>query len=269
MPEREQQIEQLIGLGLNRYEAAVYLALLGRQGFTPAQAAVHSGVPRQRIYDVLASLNARGLCFERHSEGQRLFFPIDPASAFAALIEQRRRQFMVEEQRMQAQADTLSTALGPLFAAGNDLDDPLEYIDVILDRRRVSERALGLAAAVEHEICVCFKRPLVGDAETNFQEVQAPLARGLRYRTIYERSLFDDEELLGWVKHFIAWGQQARVVNQLPIKLNLYDNRVALLSLQDPVTSRPSLTALCVTHPSFTNMLSLAFESLWQQGEDV
>jgi HTH-type transcriptional regulator, sugar sensing transcriptional regulator len=64
-PVNDEQIEQLSGLGLTRYEAAAYAALLGRQGFTPAQVAARAGVPRQRIYDVLASLGARGLCIER------------------------------------------------------------------------------------------------------------------------------------------------------------------------------------------------------------
>ena len=62
--------DQLMALGLNRYEAATYLALLEHRGFTPVQVAVRAGVPCQRIYDVLASLCARGLAIERHSDGQ-------------------------------------------------------------------------------------------------------------------------------------------------------------------------------------------------------
>jgi len=269
MAEREQQVEQLAGLGLNRYEAAVYLSLLGRQGFTPAQAAARSGVPRQRIYDVLASLSARGLCIERHVEGQRVFYAAEPAAALPALLDARRRQFEGEQERLHSQAALLVAALTPAFAAGSDVADPLDYIDVLLDRRRVSERAVALAQGAERDICVCFKRPLIGGAEENFAEVREPLGRGVRYRAIYERAMLDDPELLAWARQFTAWGQEARVAERLPIKLNLFDARVALLSLQDPLTGAASLTALCVTHPGFAQMMAVAFEGLWARGEPL
>lgn len=269
MDQDEAQIEGLAELGLNRYEAAAYLALLGRQGFTPAQAAARSGVPRQRIYDVLAALSARGLCIERHGEGGRRYHAADPAAALPALLAARRRQFEEEQARSQGRLEALVAALGPAFAAGSDLADPLDYVDVLLDRRRVAERAMALSEAAEREICVCFRAPIISSAEENLAEVRGPLARGVRYRTIYERAVLDGPQVAGWARQFVAWGQRARVVERLPIKLNLFDGRTALLSLQDPLTGAPSLTALCVTHPGLAQMLALAFEGLWAQGEPL
>jgi HTH-type transcriptional regulator, sugar sensing transcriptional regulator len=265
----DEQIEQLSGLGLTRYEAAAYAALLGRQGFTPAQVAARAGVPRQRIYDVLASLGARGLCIERVNGGQRSYYAVDPAVALPTLVEERRRQAEAEQARLLNQAQGLIASLAPFYSAGSDVGDPLEYVDVLLDPRRVAERAVQLAQVAEREICVLFKRPLISSAEENMTEVREPTSRGVRYRVIYERAMLDDPELRTWVRQFRAWGQEARVVDELPIKCNLFDERVALLSLQDPITGKPSFTALCVTHPGFTRMLTLAFEGLWQQGEPL
>ena len=76
-----QPLENLTNLGLTRYEAAVYLALLERQDFTPSQLATHAKVPRQRIYDVLRVLCDRNLALERRSGKQRLFQAVDPAQA--------------------------------------------------------------------------------------------------------------------------------------------------------------------------------------------
>lgn len=263
---QEELIEQLIGLGLTRYEAAAYAALLDRQSFTPAQVAARASVPRQRIYDVLASLGARGMCIERVNGGQRSYHAVDPATALLALVDERRRQAEAEQSRLLTQAQGLVAALAPFYSAGSDIGDPLEYVDVLLDPRRVAERAVQLAQAAEREICVLFKRPLISSAEENLAEVREPTSRGVRYRVIYERAMLDDAELRSWVRQFRAWGQQARVIDELPIKCNLFDDRVALLSLQDPITGKPSFTALSVTHPGFTRMLALAFEGLWQQG---
>lgn len=269
MEPNEAQIDQLIGLGLNRYEATAYSSLLGRQGYTPAQVGAYAGVPRQRIYDVLAALSVRGLCIERHVGGQRLFYAVDPAVALPALIDERRRQSEAEHERLQGQAAALVRMLAPAFAAGSDVVDPLDYVDVLLDRRRVSERALSMAQVAEREICVLFKLPLVGGEAENFAEVRVPRERGVRYRALYERTLLDDETLRGWVRQFVRWGQEIRVVPNLPLKCNLYDGRAALLSLENPVTGTPSLTALCVTHPGLAQMLTIAFEGMWAQGEAV
>src|SRR6476469_6749286 len=56
---------QLTRLGLTTYEAKAYLALVRRDSSTAAQVARLAGVPRQRIYDVLATLVGKGLASTR------------------------------------------------------------------------------------------------------------------------------------------------------------------------------------------------------------
>ena len=56
---------QLTRLGLTTYEAKAYLALVRRDSSTAAQVARLAGVPRQRIYDVLATLVEKGLASTR------------------------------------------------------------------------------------------------------------------------------------------------------------------------------------------------------------
>lgn len=85
-----QFLENLVDLGLTRYQAAVYLALMDRQDFTPAQIATRAQVPRQRIYDVLASLCDRGLCLERHSGRQRIFQAVEPSQALPTLLQENK-----------------------------------------------------------------------------------------------------------------------------------------------------------------------------------
>ena len=46
-------LKNLIELGLNTYEAKVYLSMLGKNSITASDASKMSGVPRQRIYDIL------------------------------------------------------------------------------------------------------------------------------------------------------------------------------------------------------------------------
>ena len=48
-----------MALGMTKYEAKGYLALIGRGEATPAEISRLAGIPRQRVYDVLSSLAER------------------------------------------------------------------------------------------------------------------------------------------------------------------------------------------------------------------
>ena len=51
------------------------------------------------------------------------------------------------------------------------------------------------------------------------------------------------------MRSFVAAGEQARVVDELPLKLVLIDERVALFTMEDPVAGTPELTIMIVEHP--------------------
>ena len=84
----ETVIEALAELGLNGYEATVYLALLARGGLTPTELATRAKVPRQRVYDVLESLASKGLCTSRDTT-PRTFSAVNPTLALEGLSQQR------------------------------------------------------------------------------------------------------------------------------------------------------------------------------------
>jgi sugar-specific transcriptional regulator TrmB len=91
-------VEKLATLDLSRYEAAVYVSLLQRGEATALELADLSGVPRQRVYDVLDSLCSKGLC-RRMGERPRRHVVVDPETALPAMLEQRRRQQQAENER--------------------------------------------------------------------------------------------------------------------------------------------------------------------------
>jgi len=91
-------VEKLATLDLSRYEAAVYVSLLQQGEATVLELADLSGVPRQRVYDVLDSLGGKGLC-RRKGERPRRYAVIDPETALPSLLERRVRQQKVENER--------------------------------------------------------------------------------------------------------------------------------------------------------------------------
>src|SRR5919205_3350091 len=90
--ELDGHVSQLTGLGLNAYEARAYATLLGKESFTATQVADLSRVPRQRIYDILASLVERGLAISRPGRRGTRYTAVAPSLALNALLEQEQER---------------------------------------------------------------------------------------------------------------------------------------------------------------------------------
>lgn len=236
----EQYLDDLADLGLNGYEAAAYMALLGRSGLTPSELAVRAKVPRQRIYDVLDSLAAKGLCAFRDTS-PKTCFATDPSLGLESLAHQRAEALERERERTALKARSLIDSLLPIFQAGRGQNDPLSYIDVLTDTNRIAAQSLEQARLAQTRVNACIKRPMILTAEQNWRFLREPLSRGVQYRALYEKAALEDDELRDWMASFREWGQEIRLVESLPVKMHAFDDNAALLSMQDPVGGPPEL----------------------------
>ena len=259
--------KQLTNLGLNRYEAAVYVSLLGRNQFTATEIATYAGVPRQRVYDVLDSLAAKGLCVERPGKRKRTYSAVEPSVALPTLMAAYREQQARENQHRMEVLNAILSPLGQMYSNGQEEVAPLDYVEILSDRHQVADRVLTLSRQARHEILMLFKQPLVASIEENIAEAQAVKGRIIR-RGVYEEHIANDAELFDLVRRFHSLGEDVRFVPEVPLKVNLYDERIAVILLQDPVSGQSSLTCLVIEHTSMAKAIKVAFESLWSQGID-
>ena len=252
-------IDRLVRLGLTTYEARAYVALVRRDSFTAAQVARQSGLPRQRIYDVLSSLVEKGLASTRPGSVVK-YAAIAPELAIERLVASRRLAMADLEQ----DAAALVAALTPEFAAGQSHSDPLEYIEVLRDRGAINERFAELQAGVKREILVFTKPPYATPPQENVEGIE--VTRSHVARSVYEFSVFDDPETTQGVRRFIEAGEEARFVEQVPLKLVIIDEAIVMFGMQDPVGDRSELTIMVVEHPALASTLKLAFASVWDDG---
>ena len=139
--------ERLGHLGLTSYEAKAYIALVRRDSYTAAQVSRMAALPRQRIYDVLGSLVAKGLATSRPGSVVK-YAAVAPDLAIERLVEARRSQMLDLEREA---AETIA-ALAPAYTAGQTHTDPLEYVELLRDRGAINERFAELQASVRTEI---------------------------------------------------------------------------------------------------------------------
>src|SRR5918997_535250 len=116
-------VEQLTQLGLTSYEAKAYMALTRRGSSTAAQVSRLAGVPRQRIYDVLASLVEKGLASSKPGRVVK-YAATAPELALERLVSDHRQRLEELEQSASAMIEELT----PAFEARQEHTDPPEYI---------------------------------------------------------------------------------------------------------------------------------------------
>ena len=93
--------ERFTVIGLSKYEACAYLALLGHDDSTAVEIADGARVPRQRIYDVLATLRDKGLITIRDGRPAR-HSARPPSIALPAMLEARLRAQTFDNERIAA-----------------------------------------------------------------------------------------------------------------------------------------------------------------------
>ncbi|TYR80752.1 TrmB family transcriptional regulator [Priestia megaterium] len=74
-------IEQLQSLGFNQYESKVYVTLVKKGASTAYQISKYSGVPRARVYDILTTLEEKGIVLKEEINEATQYTPL-PVDAF-------------------------------------------------------------------------------------------------------------------------------------------------------------------------------------------
>jgi sugar-specific transcriptional regulator TrmB len=253
-------VDRLVRLGLTLYEARTYVALVRREASTPAEVSRLAGVPRPRIYDVLESLVGKGLASLRPGPTAK-FVATPPDRVVAVLMGAHHDRLTALEDDARDVVDELR----PAYQDGMQLTDPLDYIEVIRSTAAVGARFNDLQESVEREMLVFSKQgPVAVPVVENVVGLKLA-ARGV-LRTIYEFAFLADERQLAGVRAFLDAGEQARFVEELPMKLGVIDERTVLFAMPDPIAGREDITTLVIEHPYLARALKIAFESVWTGG---
>lgn len=259
-----QYITQLTQLGLNVYEAKAYAALLGKDSFSATQVADLSGVPRQRIYDILSSLVDRGLAISRPGKHGTRYAAVEPKLALAALVEREQERLS----KLQTIAADLSTALGEQYHEGQTESSPLEYIEVLRGRTSINQRFAEIQANCKREILVFTKPPYANPPQDNVAGLGI-LERHVRACSLYEYDVLRNEETRRAIEYFVRHGEEARFVESLPLKLVIVDEEIVLVALEDPIAGRVDLTIMVIEHKQLAQLVKIAFEALWHGSESL
>lgn len=265
MADKGQFLAELGDLGLTQYEAKAYLALVSRDRYTAAELARESGIPRQRVYDVLGSLAERGLVQVRPGQVVR-YSAVEPQAAIGRLMAAHRVSFERLEQTTGRLLDTLT----PLWTSGRAETDPLDYVEVIRDRHVLAQRFADIEASAKRQLLTLSKLPyLVVENPEGLRTTRRLVRAGGDVRCIYEQAMLEQPAYVTHTESFVAAGEQARIAPQVPMRLCIVDGTQVLMSLPDPVAGSTSSTNILIEHAALAQCLIYAFETIWAGAQDL
>lgn len=251
-------------LGLTSYESAVYVTLLRRDSFTASELSLKAGIPRQRIYDVIDSLEEKGLC-QPLTTSPRTVGAREPSLALAALATRRMGELEGEREKVQEKAVEVARSLKVLYAKGRGLEAPLAYIELYRDPAQMAAVAGELGRAVAKEIKLCLTGPSLVDGQANIRLLREALERGVICRALCAQGVSTSQEFGSLMTTYggrLAVRRLESTALPAPRAL-IFDKSAVLLIFPDPLAGPPSFQALVVRHPQMLSLMNFTFESLW------
>ena len=244
--------------GLSEYEAKVYHALLKKHVLTATEVSRLSEVPRGKIYEVLDRLVNNGFCTEITGV-QKKYKAVDPRLAFRSLSDELLlRQQMIEQ---------TAGVLGKLYDLESPKFDPLDYIEVIRDPKRIGDKVQMLERQAQHSVLFFAKPPYAMNFYdmSNWDAQIESTARGVKYKCIFEKEPDNADQFMEMVIFFESIGEEVRVVPHLPIKMVIFDERSIMFTLKNSSDAQHPLTALFIEHEDLALTLKEIFDMYWNR----
>jgi sugar-specific transcriptional regulator TrmB len=251
--------ELLRSLGLSKYEAEVYHALLEVESAKVQDLARMTSVPRPQIYVALGKLMDRGMCTENRGKVS-YYTAVAPDVAFRDVLRH-------EEQELANKAEGVQT-LAESFARQEKAEVPGRFVQV-LKGRQIKEFIDRSVDEAQEEVLTFFHSPQEKSArslEAVLNLELGMLKRGVKVRCLYERKSLDNPEITPLLRKLAKHGEEGRVVDFVPLNMLSFDDRAVMFSL---TREKGDVTVFVFTHASLVAAMKAGFEHHWQQGADL
>ncbi|GLW47718.1 hypothetical protein Stsp02_33800 [Streptomyces sp. NBRC 14336] len=242
----------LAAIGLDERHESAYRTLVSAGAADVADLARRLALGERETERALRLLERQGLAAQSSARPGR-WVAAPPGVALGALLTQQRHE--LEKAELAAALLAEEYRAGAAEAAVHDL------VEVVTGADAVARRFLQIQLGAAQEVCALVTGdPVVVSGTENDAEERAA-DRGVRYRVVVERSVFELPQGITELSAALGRDEQVRVVDQVPTKLVIADGTLALV----PLTSPASEPAALVVHASgLLELLSGLFESVWR-----
>jgi sugar-specific transcriptional regulator TrmB len=265
----DKYLRAFVEIGLTEREAKVYMTLLSGRMYSASDLQKAVNIPRTKIYEVLNKMLSRGICTERKLGKNKIYEAIEPELALESIYS----KYQNDLNRKKKMIDQLSEVFTPIFENSKSIINPLEFIEVMRDKVQIHRRYTNSVRNTKREMLTFNKGPYASDNPERLTEQEDEetklLKRGGKTKNIYEFKEFNEVDwLLESVKKTVRFGQEARVVEKLPIKMLIFDDEKVMFPLEQPIDVSNDLTMIYIEHKQLANACRILFNHMWDQGKD-
>lgn len=255
------EIGDLLGGLLPERLANGYAAFLSCGECPEPEATERAGSP-----GLLEELKSRGLVHRVVHLSSTAIRPTDPALAFREIIHDLQKQLIESSDRL-AQAYERLNDIQRIVSRQSLEEAPEESIEIVTDSEKIHSLSLSLINSAQSDFLGLhtwrFDVPL--RKENSAPPPRYVTSRNVRCRSVYSTEYFDNEVGHHIIESSMAEGEEVRIMRNLPMKMKLVDEEVAML----PLTPSGASGIALVKAPVIVKALRQYFELLWARATPV
>lgn len=255
-------INGLLNMGFSERQAKVYNALLNMNDASLADLHKHSGVPQNKISEVIQILVRNGICSEKKIKTRKYYNVISPKSSL--------KEKIIEMQETLSNSEKLVDEIDSIYRKKDTIKEPLDYIEVIRGNFNIHSRFCEIVRNSKAEILSFHKPPWAAvndnDDDEQGKSVEIFHKNGGKSRGIYEIS--DEEDyLIDFLKRDSEVGEECRISGALPMKMFIFDRKLLLLAEASNDDNDNVLKMVLINQKVMVNAFIELFEFFWMKSE--
>jgi predicted transcriptional regulator/DNA-binding CsgD family transcriptional regulator len=249
----------LDAVGISDSAAQVYAELVETDQLSAAEVAERCGVSARQASAELHNLASLGLALRVTGRPVR-YRAVAPDLAVSTLIAQREKELQDVRATMHRLTEVFQeTARGR---------HPDAHVEVVHGTPNIARLAARVHGQTQHQLRGFDRPPYSEEPGASYSLESSRLAVGVAYRVIYDAAaLAVPGRMYGDILPSSAAGEQARTRPELPIKLIISDDQLALIPAA--VTSRSIDTTFVIHRSPILDALIALFEAEWARATPI
>lgn len=252
--------------GLNAAEVSAYRTLLRFPAASETELAEHLGISQLEAAELLVALENRGMASTEH--GGPRYRATAPDLAFGPIVQSREQELREIRARITQLTEEYRSQTGAMHGANH-------LVELVHGAKAIAQRVDQLQRNARKEVRGLVKPPvaavsaqssdipaLCGGSHPHRDTEHDMLAEGVCYRVIYDRQLLLLPGDPYQVTETAERGEEARIAVDLPLKLAIADDDLALVPVTETQTGGEPAAVLLYPSGLLDALIAL-FETLW------
>jgi len=249
-------------LNLNQYESKVYLALLAKGTSSAGEISELADVPRSRVYDVLVSLEKKGLATIQQSKPVK-YVPIDPNEIVNRIKLQYEKDFQDKVENLKTMEERISKSLIPLYQSSSKNNEARTASAILRGTQNVQgkiNQMINSASSTINKITP--EQGLINFSNTHSESLKSANSKGIKTRVLTHVGDKNKSQVSDLGKHM-----EIRHLSETQSRFMITDDNESLIYLSSPDSQEE--VGLWVKSPYLSNSLKQIFDHLWEKGTTV